>query len=184
VTAYAPRPFRSTLRAGDRVWSVALKRFGLVDRDARGNGWKTSITFDGTNSSRYVNLLNLRFVEPGAKLPAEDVPPHDGDAPAAAVEAAAAELHTLKDLAGPGYTLTSFPRYGQPLTPADIEQLGRQEDQIAVRRARLEGLAQLCQPLMDYLRANHHPHTSIVIDSEHARLTEDLMGVPNRKPLV
>jgi hypothetical protein len=40
---------------------------------------------------------------------------------------------------------------------------------------------QAAQPLMDYLRKNHHPHVTVLIDSEHAELVEGLMTV-RREP--
>lgn len=39
-------------------------------------------------------------------------------------------------------------------------------------------LETLTAPFVEYLRKNHHPHTTIVITDERAVIVEDLLSVP------
>lgn len=41
----------------------------------------------------------------------------------------------------------------------------------------MERLAQMCKPLVEYLRENH-PYCSITIDSEIIQLNETVIGIP------
>lgn len=48
-------------------------------------------------------------------------------------------------------------------------------------RENLKELEDLARPLADYLKANHHPHTAVVVTSEHVDLWEETMGVPFKR---
>lgn len=39
-------------------------------------------------------------------------------------------------------------------------------------------LEKLAKPLVDYLRNNYNPHTTIVITDERVVVVEDVMGIP------
>jgi len=39
-------------------------------------------------------------------------------------------------------------------------------------------LEKLAKPLVDYLRKNHNPHTTIVITDDRVVVTEDIIGIP------
>lgn len=39
-------------------------------------------------------------------------------------------------------------------------------------------LEHLARPLVEYLRENHHPHTSIVVTDERVVVIEDVLGIP------
>lgn len=45
-------------------------------------------------------------------------------------------------------------------------------------RADLDELMELARPLVRYLREKYDPHTAIVVTSERAVLTGEIMGVP------
>lgn len=41
-----------------------------------------------------------------------------------------------------------------------------------------QSLEALVKPLVQYLRENHNPHTSIVITEERVVVVEDVIGIP------
>lgn len=43
---------------------------------------------------------------------------------------------------------------------------------------RYEELKRLAQPLVDYLRKYHHPHTAIIITDDWVDVLESLVGIP------
>ena len=45
----------------------------------------------------------------------------------------------------------------------------------------LDKLAELSQPLMDFLAENHNPYTYIVVNMDGAKLLQTTGGVPNKK---
>lgn len=42
----------------------------------------------------------------------------------------------------------------------------------------IDELKRLADPLVKFLRKNHHPHASIVITDERVVVTEDVIGIP------
>lgn len=48
-----------------------------------------------------------------------------------------------------------------------------------VRRvSEAEQLEKLCQPVVDWLKKNHDPHTEVRISAEHIELVESVIGIP------
>ena len=47
-------------------------------------------------------------------------------------------------------------------------------------KAKLDEFQALCDPLIKWLNDNHHPHMSILIDTESAQLLEGQMAYFNR----
>lgn len=45
------------------------------------------------------------------------------------------------------------------------------------KRDRLEDLA---RPLIEYLKENHHPHTSIVITEDRVEVMETIVSIPEK----
>lgn len=45
----------------------------------------------------------------------------------------------------------------------------------------MEKLKKLAEPLIEYLKENHNPHTSIVITGERIVVVEDVMSIPNKE---
>jgi alkaline phosphatase len=41
-----------------------------------------------------------------------------------------------------------------------------------------EELKELCQPVVDWLKKNHDPHTEVHITAEHIDLMESVIGIP------
>ena len=41
-----------------------------------------------------------------------------------------------------------------------------------------EQLEKLCQPVVDWLKKNHDPHTEVRISAEHIDLVESVIGIP------
>ena len=41
-----------------------------------------------------------------------------------------------------------------------------------------EQLEKLCQPVVDWLKKNHGPHTEVRISAEHIDLVESVIGIP------
>lgn len=74
-------PFKNTLRTGDQVFDVKAKRRAVVYAQPRESSRNVSVMYDGTASSRYVDVMDLRFIPPGQKEP-EEVPPIEGEPPA------------------------------------------------------------------------------------------------------
>lgn len=79
----APLPFCNNLRKGDQVLCMLTKRRGIVANDPRENSRQSAVTFEGTNSFRYLFVKNLRLIVDGKP---EDVPPCDGVAPGDVLE--------------------------------------------------------------------------------------------------
>lgn len=53
------------------------------------------------------------------------------------------------------------------------------ELQGGVRRvSEAEQLEKLCQPVVDWLKKNHDPHTEVRISAEHIDLVESVIGIP------
>lgn len=76
-----PRPFANNLRKGDRVYDTLSERQGKVERTPQNEKQrKTPITLDGTSSVRYLDVMQLRFINPQTKQP-EDEAPVDGVPP-------------------------------------------------------------------------------------------------------
>lgn len=48
-------------------------------------------------------------------------------------------------------------------------------------RKNLKELEDLARPLADYLKKRHHPHTAVVVTSEHVDLWEETMGAPVKR---
>jgi len=46
------------------------------------------------------------------------------------------------------------------------------------KEATLEEFEELCKPLNDWLQKNFDPHTKIIIESDHAVIVKDYMGLP------
>lgn len=62
-----------------------------------------------------------------------------------------------------------------PCSPGQISRTTREEGGEDVDKQILEDLA---KPLVQYLRENHNPHTSIVITEERVVVVEDVIGIP------
>ncbi len=76
-----PRPFRNNLVQNDRVFDTVSTRQGKVSRTPKNDQNRmTCILFDGTQSEKYVDVMQLRLIVDG-RTP-EDVPPIDGEPPA------------------------------------------------------------------------------------------------------
>ena len=41
-----------------------------------------------------------------------------------------------------------------------------------------EQLEKLCQPVVDWLKKNHDPHTEVRISAEHIEWVERVIGIP------
>lgn len=76
------RPFSNNLREGDRVWHTTTERFGIVYTTPRDDRQRnTSVTLEGTNTARYLDVMELRL-DPDKNGKFEDVAPVDGEPPA------------------------------------------------------------------------------------------------------
>lgn len=76
-------PFCNNLRDGDPVLDVESNRPAKVVGQPRESSVNVKVQFQGTNSTRYVPLAQLRLIVDGK---AEDCAPHDGEIPAPAQE--------------------------------------------------------------------------------------------------
>lgn len=57
------------------------------------------------------------------------------------------------------------------------EVTNEQAAEVEKANALSKGFAELCKPVGDWLRENHHPHTKIIITPNSAELVEGIMGV-------
>lgn len=72
--------FRNNLEKNDRVFDTVSRRQGKVARTPRDERARmVSITFDGTSTPRYVDVMQLRLM-PDGRTP-EEAPPVDGTPP-------------------------------------------------------------------------------------------------------
>lgn len=70
--------FKNNLRTGDQVLDTVKGRRALVDRTPREKSRGVSLTYDGTASSRYADVMELRLIvngEPEEHPPVDGVPP-------------------------------------------------------------------------------------------------------------
>ena len=72
-------PFHNNLEKNDRVFDTESKRQAKVARTPRGKARLTAITYDGTTTPRYVDVMQLRLM-PDGRTP-EDCPPIEGTPP-------------------------------------------------------------------------------------------------------
>ena len=42
----------------------------------------------------------------------------------------------------------------------------------------IEEFKVLCKPLNDWLQKNYNPHTKIIIETDHAEIVQELIGIP------
>lgn len=83
------RPFYNNLVREDRVFDTATNRHGKVCRTPQSSSQRmTPVILDGTNSVRYIDVMQLRLVADG-RTP-EDDPPVDGEPDKAGIRTEAA----------------------------------------------------------------------------------------------
>lgn len=77
-------PYCNNLKMGDPVLDVVRSRKGTVAAQPRESSTNVQIEFEGNTAAIYVPIRQLRLIVDGQP---EDVPPHDGELPAAAPRA-------------------------------------------------------------------------------------------------